>query len=329
MNRKTLLCTTLTTVLTVALLIMTGDLVTAQTPLPVTPTGSTTDSATVPATVPSPSPTLTLVPANVLLVYDKTSLALINISQAPLSLVGMSFMRGGGVIKYNVNALASTLAPGHCIQWWVATVNQVLGKPPECGVRDRYARLTKDTTYFWVTTYATEPFRPQLNNSTLFICVGSAGRCTFNLPQADAAKTSWTVLDPQASVPLPAGIQVAYDANQMWIGNFTPDTLLTTAALRVFYTVNQQGQVWTPSGVIWDGMSAWDGRALAAGQCLVMYQDASKITPLLPCIPIAQTMNADHPWTLAFDVMGPREERHSPCGAGTPITGPVLCLLAG
>jgi len=312
MNLKALLLAGLVAVL----LIMTGDMAAAQTTPP--PTVSPTANATA-------APALT----NVLLIYDKTSLAMLNISQTPLSLAGMSFMRAGGVVKYTVTSLAATLAPGHCIQWWIATVNTVLGKPAECATRDRYARLTKDATYFWVSGYDGEPFRPQLNASALIICNGSAGRCTFNLPQGDAAQKSWGVLDPQVGVSLPAGMRVAYDANQMWIGNFTPDTVLTTAALRVFYTVNQQGQVWTPSKVVWDGMSAWDGRALAAGQCLVMYQDASKITPLLPCVSIAQTLNADHPWTLAFDVMGPREERRSPCGNGKPITGPVLCLLAG
>ncbi len=322
MTLKTFFRTVLTVIFTITLLVVTGSWVGAQATLPATP--ASTAVATTAATAAAAT-----TPANVLLVYDKTSLALINVSQTPLSLDGVSFMRGGGVITYNVTSLASTLAPGHCIQWWVASVTQVLGKTPECTVRDRYAQLTKDTTYFWVPSYNTEPFRAQLNNRAVFICMGSAGRCTFNLPQGADATMPWTVLDPHAGVPLPAGLQVAYDANQMWIGNFTPDTVLTTAALRVFYTVNQQPQVWTPSDVTWDGMSAWDGRALATGQCLVMYQDASKITPLLPCVPIAQTVNADHPWTLAFDVMGPREERHSSCGTGKPITGPVLCLLPG
>ncbi len=245
-------------VLAVAMLIGNGDMVSAQTATP----------PIVPTSTPYPLPA-----ANVLLIYDTTSLALINISQVPLSLVGMSFMRGGGVVKYNVTELASSLAPGHCIQWWIANVTQVLGKTAECSVRDRYTRLTKDTTYFWVPEYIGQPFRPQLNTSAVYVCNTSAGRCTFTLPQGDTAKKSWTILDPVSGVPLPAGIQVAYDANQLWIGNMMPDTVLTTAALRVFYTVNGKGIVWTPSDVIWDGINTWDGRALLPGQCIVMYQD--------------------------------------------------------
>ncbi len=301
----------LSTLLAISLLIASGAAAQTTTPVP-------------PSATPYPLP-----PPNILLIYNSTSLALINTAATALNLTGMSFMRAGGIIKYNATSLATTLAPGHCLQWWVGTVTKTPDKPPECAARDRYARLSKDTTYFWVGSYAHEPFRPQLNLRVLTICDTVAGRCAFNLPQGDAAKQSWVVLDPVLGVPLPAGMTVAYDANQLWIGNMTPGTVLTTAALRMIYTVNGTGIVWTPSNASWDGLGAWDGRGLMAGQCLVLYDDASKVIPLLPCAPIAQTLNAEHPWTLAFEMMGPREQRHSSCGDGKPITGPVLCLAGG
>ena len=284
---------------------------------------------------PTLTPTLTttpypLPPPNALLLYDKQSVALINIAGTPISVVGLSFMRAGGVVRLDVGAFGvTTLASQHCIQWWTASVKTAPGKPSECAARDRWAELTKDNQYFWVGSYPNEPFRPELNNSALTICDTSASRCLVHIMQGDEAKHPWVVLDPSTGFPLPAGMQVAYDANQIWISNLSPGTILTTAALRLFYTVNGKGIVWTPSQVEWDGIATWDGRGLATGECLVIYGDASKITPLLPCTPIAQTLNADHPWALAFDVMGPREERRSPCGDGKPKTGPVLCLLGG
>ncbi len=280
--------------------------------------------------LPVPSATPYPLPApNALLVYDHSSATLINIASTPLSLAGFGFMRAGDVVKLSVASYSiSTLAPGHCVEWWLSSVGSP-AKPAQCAVRDRFGVLSKDTTYFWTGSYANEPFRPELQSSALTVCNTSATQCLFHIPQGDEAKQPWVVLDPDSGLPLPAGIQVAYDANQIWIGNFTPNTLFTTDNLRIFYMVNGKGSIWTPSRVQWDGLGTWDRRGLAAGQCLVMYKDPTKIVPILPCTPVAQTLNADQPWTLAFDVMGPREERRSPCGQGKPTPGPVLCLIGG
>src|SRR5215211_4791917 len=69
---------------------------------------------------------------NALLIYDKTTAALINTSSTPLSLKGLSFMRHDGAVNFNAGNLLSSLAPGRCIQVWTADVRQVIGKPPEC-----------------------------------------------------------------------------------------------------------------------------------------------------------------------------------------------------
>jgi hypothetical protein len=274
--------------------------------------------------VPLPAP-------NALLIYDKTTVALINTSPAPLSLVGVSFMRAGGSVKFNAQTMINSLAPGHCIQVWTSAVRQVIGQPPECTTRDRWQTLPRKETYFWIADYENEPFRPQLRGSALTICKassGDVGRCAFYIPQGDDAKKPWTVLDPVSGLPMPAGIQVAYDANQLWIGNLTSDTVLPTAALRLIYPVNGKPVLWTPGNSTWDS-GPWDGRGLGAGQCIVLYADASKITPLLPCTPVGRAVLSDQPWLTRFDVMGPREERRATCGGDKPPTGPVLCIVGG
>jgi hypothetical protein len=96
----------------------------------------------------------------------------------------------------------------------------------------------------------------------------------------------------------------------------------------LIYTANGQGVVWTPTESNWD-IGKWDGRGLHAGECIVLYQDSSKLTPLLPCTPIAKAIVENQPWRVKFDVMGPREERRATCGSDTPQAGPVLCILAG
>ena len=307
------------TALALIALLMLFSLVAYQTGKAQTVAPPTTSTAT-----PYPLP-----PSNALLIYDPTSVTLINISPAPISLAGLSFERAGGVVSLKVADYGmSNLAPGHCVAWWLSSAKAPANSPP-CTTRDRWGVLSRDTSYFWIGGVANEPFRPQLNHSALTICNTSAAQCAFFLPQGSDANHVWVVLDPGSGLPLPPGLQVAYDANQLWIGNLTPGTVLTTIALRLFYPVNGVGQVWTPSKVQWDGLGAWDGRSLSAGQCLVLYKDASKITPLLPCVPIAQSLNVDQPWMLTFEVMGPREERRAACGASKPATGPVLCLLGG
>jgi hypothetical protein len=279
----------------------------------------------------NPTPTAVPIPApNVLLLYNQDVLTLINVSMSPLSLNALTFMRAGGVVKYDPSTLIQTLPPGQCLQWWTPKVRQTPVKPPECGVRARFLRLTRDNTFFWVAGYEGEPFRPQLRGSALTICNASIGRCQFNLPQGADANLAWNVPDPATGLAMPAGIQVAYDNDQLWIGNVTPDTVLPLRDLRLIYTVNGQGVVWSPGRYPdqWD-IGVWDNRPLLAGQCIVLYQDPAKLTPLLPCDPVAKLVKADRPWTLKFDVMGPREERRAPCGQGEPTPGPVLCLVGG
>ncbi len=278
-----------------------------------------------PTPVPLPAP-------NALLIYDKTTVAVINTSAAPISLAGVSFMRAGGVVKFNAQTMMTTLAPGHCFQVWTTQVTQIIGKPDECTARDRWQRLANQNSYFWVAGWDGEPFRPQLRTSALKVCkaaFNTVERCAIYIPQGDEAKKPWIVLDPETGDLLPAGIQVAYDANQLWIANMTPNTVLTLKNLRIFYTINGQGVIWTAgSQDTWDG-TKWTGQGLKTGECLLLYQDPSKIIPLLPCTPVLKSVRADQFWTLKFDVMGPREERRTPCGSDKPLAGPVLCLIGG
>jgi hypothetical protein len=270
---------------------------------------------------------------NALLIYDKTTVALINTSSAPISLLGVSFMRNGGGFKFNAQTMMTRLAPGHCIQVWTTEVRQIIGKPPECAVRDRWQRLSNKGSYFWVADWDGEAFRPQLRNSALRICkaaFSAAERCELYIPQGDEANKPWTVLDPETGVPLPAGIQVAYDANQFWLANLMPDTVLSLKGLLLLYSVNGQAKLWAPAGQkTWDDGVEWIGQGLKPGECLLYYADPAQITPLLPCQPVLKSPHPDLFWRTKFEVMGPREERRSECGSGEAVTGPVLCVIGG
>jgi hypothetical protein len=288
------------------------------------------DLFTAPAVLAQTAPAI---PApNALLIYDKTTVALINTSSAPISLAGVSFMRGGGVYKFNAQSMITNLPAAHCIQVWTTEVRQLIGKPDECTARDRWQRLTNAKAYFWVADYDGEPFRPLLRTSALKICkaaFNTVERCPVYIPQGPDATKPWPVLDPDTGEPLPAGMQVAYDANQIWIANLTPNTVLTLKNLRLFYKANGQVVVWTAGKQeTWDG-AKWEGQGLKTGECLLLYQDPSKIIPMLPCNAVLKAVRPDTPWKVKFEVMGPREERRTACGDDAPAPGPVLCVIGG
>jgi hypothetical protein len=265
---------------------------------------------------------------NILLVYDSVSVSIVNISNAPVSLDGLSFWRLQGKVKYDAVQLGRSLAPAHCVQ---LRTNQAgrNDKPAECDKRDRWVATKRSEFLFWIGTQPDAVFRPRLNGNTLTICGLVAKRCTFYLPQGDAATKPLTVLDPTSNQPMTPGIQVAYDADQMWIGNFTPGTILPTQTLQLQYPVKGVNTVWTPADGPWDGGTTWDNRPLAAGECIVLYRDPAKVTPLLPCTPVGQALRDDQPWLLKFDIAGPREDRWATCGGDKPPAGPALCLVGG
>lgn len=282
-----------------------------------------------------PTPTPTPIPAplpapNALLIYDQTTIALINTSQVSLSLADLTFWRSAGEASYNMANLAGSLGPGRCVQIWTDAVREV-GKPSECAKRDRWITTANKAFQFWVASADGEFFRPKLNGNTLAICKASAGpaeRCPIHIPQGDSARKPWAILDPASKQPMPRGLQVAYDANQIWIGNLDPGTLLPLSGLRLYYTVNNALVLWKAAAGPWDG-GGLKAEGLAAGQCIVLYKDAAKVTPLLPCTPVARALREDQPWLLKFEVLGPREDRRAVCGEDQPPTGPVLCLVGG
>jgi len=268
---------------------------------------------------------------NALLIYDQTTIALINTSSSPISIVGLNFIRAGGDVKFNPDTMVPRLDPGHCIQVWISSVRRIIGEPPECAKRDRYLQLARKESYFWVADSDNETFRPRLRSNALTICPiprTEVGRCAFYIPQGDEASKPILLLDQTTKQPMATGMQVAYDANQIWIGNFIPDTVLPSKGLTIFYSMNGQPKSWTPAAGNWD-IGKWDDRGLQNGQCIVLYQDAAKVTPLLPCIPVGKASVADPIWRVKFDVQGPREGKKATCGSDQPQAGPVLCLLPG
>jgi hypothetical protein len=61
----------------------------------------------------------------------------------------------------------------------------------------------------------------------------------------------------------------------------------------------------------------------------VLYNDSSKIAPLLPCKAVGQSQQVNQPWLLNFEISGPREDRRATCGDTKPPSGPTLCLASG
>jgi hypothetical protein len=266
--------------------------------------------------------------SNALLIYNRESATIINTAQENISIQKVSFWRAGGKVNLNAQQVGEILGPGQCVQIWRDNPPARPPKPDECNKRLRWIVTRNRALHFWLPQLENDSFRAGVNGRAVAICSIGAGRCAFNIPQGDADQKSWDVLDATTNKPMPAGIQVAYDANQMWIGNFTEGTTLPTNNLRLFYKVKGQEITWAPIDGPWDS-GPWDDRGLAAGECIVLYRDPAAITPLLPCTAVGQSLREDQPWLLNFEISGPREDRRATCGDTKPPTGPTLCLAGG
>jgi len=272
---------------------------------------------------------------NALLVYDGTTVTLINTSSDKLVLEGLVLWKAGGSVKYRMDTLGDKLASGECIQLWTSAI-QKPPLPPECKKQAAFFQTPRKELHFWLGNAENETFRPLFNSKALAICTASfnkaAGRCPFYLPQGDDQANPIVILDPVSKQPLPEGLLAAYDQTQLWLGNFTPNTILPTKGdLRLEYFdagSKTPAGTWRPADATWDA-PGFDLRALKNGECFVLYTDSSKVTPLLPCTTIVgKSVQKDAFWLRAFQILGPREDRPGSCNDGQPVTGPVLCQIA-
>ena len=134
------------------------------------------------------SPPVTTGNENVLIVYDKTSAFVINMSQSDVTVKGLVFNRidnqGNITASYQADIWGNFYSgydpvhPGYCLR--IALPNS--STSPDCIIQVNY-ETRQETYHFWKETSTSRQFQVWQNNTLIQTCEISAGSCSFYLPQ--------------------------------------------------------------------------------------------------------------------------------------------------
>lgn len=140
---------------------------------------------------PIPLPTLPAAP-NVVMVYDDSSVAVVNMSAATLSLAGVQFVRiaPDGASNAAFDPVAwNTVAARHIRAlpasdcYMLLRLNQRVSPPDPCQDLWGWLATSNSDWYFWTLSQGSLYFGVLHYGRTLHICPIADGRCTFFVPQ--------------------------------------------------------------------------------------------------------------------------------------------------
>lgn len=165
--------------------------VASATPAPVvavvpTRTPASAGTASVSSPTPTAAPSATAVPSSepdVLLVYDSRSLAVINVTGAPLDISRLVLVHTNGrlpLTAWNTSWLSGSLmaiAARDCVQVWGWNEPGELAKPGQCRIQRGVITIDPNQR-FWVST----DFSVLLGGTQLATCTIGVGECAVTLP---------------------------------------------------------------------------------------------------------------------------------------------------
>lgn len=143
-------------------------------------------AASAPSPTPTAAPSATPVPSSepdALLVYDSRSLAVINVSGAPLDISRLVLVHANGrlpLTAWNTPWLSGSLtaiAAGDCVQAWGWNEAGELAKPSRCRIQRGVITIDPNER-FWAST----AFDVLLGGTRLATCALGAGECAVTLP---------------------------------------------------------------------------------------------------------------------------------------------------
>lgn len=149
---------------------------------PPAPAGAASAPSPTPTAAPSATPVPSSVP-DVLLMYDSRSLAVINVSGAPLDISGLVLVHGDGrlpLTAWNTPWLSGSLtaiAAGDCVQAWGWNESGELAKPGQCRIQRGVITIDPNER-FWTSA----AFDVLLGGTRLATCAAGAGECSVMLP---------------------------------------------------------------------------------------------------------------------------------------------------
>jgi hypothetical protein len=127
---------------------------------------------------------------NILIVFDQISATVINLSNAPLSLIGVTFSRidSQGVETANFPAEnwapyaqrpVSALPPGDCFMINTKKSN----RPVQCKNAWAFITTSNPKYHFWLSASGSSQFKVLQNGNLVHTCSITTGSCVFTLPQ--------------------------------------------------------------------------------------------------------------------------------------------------
>lgn len=219
---------------------------------PIRPTATVTNIVTVtpsPTALVSNTPTQTRIPptntpepiVDLRLIYNTDSFTLLNASDRPLFIEGLSFentVGGTEIDRWDTEFLTASLAEfpsGDCLQAWGLERFDILNSPDPCEQRHGWIAVN-DASAFWrnAQTFIVYRFGEPITE-----CVVSTGECLVNLtdrlqvteststpaPQAEQASAPTQNTPPQDSNNWTAQIRLIYTSEQFTILNTSGSTL--------------------------------------------------------------------------------------------------------
>jgi hypothetical protein len=163
-----------------------------------TPTATRTRATPSPTRTPArvqvtarPTQTPTQVTGGITLIYDPSTLVLINRTDEPVSLRDLNFVQvtsAGRRLEFSSNqwlissAPSRNLPPQWCVQVWTS---EYIELPPPDYCQERAAwRMVGSGRWFWLSTETNSRFEVRRGNVLLAECAISAGECVLNLEDA-------------------------------------------------------------------------------------------------------------------------------------------------
>jgi serine/threonine protein kinase len=163
-----------------------------------TPTATRTRATPSPTRTPArvqvtarPTQTPTQVAGGVTLIYDPSTLVLINRTDEPVSLRDLNFVQvtsAGRRLEFSSNqwlissAPSRNLPPQWCVQVWTS---EYIELPPPDYCQERAAwRMVGSGRWFWLSTETNSRFEVRRGSVLLAECAISAGECVLNLEDA-------------------------------------------------------------------------------------------------------------------------------------------------
>ncbi len=210
---------------------------------------------------------------NVVLVYTSDTLTLVNLSQGPLDMDGVTFKSvvGKEIIEYAAADWGEAdLLPQTCNQVRVAKATPT-PRPAECTAVRFSKELPAKARPFWAGAQTgLASFRIERYGDYIATCNVSEGRCEVSLPQGED--------DPEHT----AHLLFHYRTNYLTVRNSSAERWMGLSGVELSNAAGKKLRLDSFTEIL-PGDVAWIGDRLAPGQCIVYTEVGLGLLPAFDC----------------------------------------------